>query len=163
MGQLGINDDRDMLQEMRLALTLHRPAGHEKSFPNAAQIFKMATENGASTTPFAGRIGSLKIGMSADIVLLNWRGITWPYQDNDIPLLDVILRRAKPSSVKTVIIRGEIVYEDGKFLKVDYKKILEQIHHDLSRKDTLNELSLRDVSRNILPTIENFYSRWLPK
>ena len=65
--------------------------------------------------------------------------------------------------MKTVIISGEIVYEDGKFLKVDYKKILEQIHHDLSRKDTLNELSLRDVSRNILPTVENFYSRWLQK
>ena len=38
--EAGINDDRDMLQEMRLALTLHRPAGHQKPFPSAAQILK---------------------------------------------------------------------------------------------------------------------------
>ena len=37
--------------------------------------------------------------MSADIVLFD-EDITWPYQDNDIPLLDVLLRRAKRSSVK---------------------------------------------------------------
>ena len=91
--EAGINDDRDMLQEMRLALTLHRPAGHQKPFPSAAQIFKMATQNGALTTPFSEKIGMLKTGMSADIVLFDWKDITWPYQDKDIPLLEVFLRR----------------------------------------------------------------------
>ena len=41
-----------MLQEMRLALTLHRPADI-KNHLYAAQIFKMATQNGALTTPFS--------------------------------------------------------------------------------------------------------------
>ena len=161
--EAGINDDRDMLQEMRLALTLHRPAGHGKSFPNASQILKMATENGASTTPFSGRIGQLKIGMSADIVLFDWQDITWPYQDSDIPLVEVLLRRAKRSSIKTVIIRGEVVYKDKEFVKIDDKKILENIHHDLSRKDTPNEAKFREVSKSILPTIESFYSGWLKR
>lgn len=159
--EAGINDDRDMLQEMRLALTLHRPAGHQKSFPSAAQIFKMSTENGALTTPFADRIGKLKTGMFADIVLFDWKDITWPYQDNDIPLLDVLLRRAKRSSVKSVMIRGEIIYKDGRFVKVDRKNILDQIHRDLSRKDTPVELIRRDVSKNILSTVEKFYLGWL--
>ena len=161
--EAGINDDRDMLQEMRLALTLHRPAGHQKPFPSAAQIFKMATENGALTTPFSESIGKLKTGMSADIVLFDWKDITWPYQDNDIPLLDVLLRRAKRSSVKTVIVGGEIIYKDKRFVKVDHKNILDQIHQDLSRKDTSEELSRRNVSKNILSTVEKFYLGWLEK
>ena len=161
--EAGINDDRDMLQEMRLALTLHRPAGHQKPFPSAAQIFKMATQNGALTTPFSESIGKLKTGMSADIVLFDWKDITWPYQDNDIPLLDVLLRRAKRSSVKTVIVGGEIIYKDRRFVKVDHKNILDQIHQDLSRKDTSEELRRRDVSKNILSTVEKFYLGWLEK
>ena len=161
--EAGINDDRDMLQEMRLALTLHRPAGHQQSFPRAAQIFKMATENGALTTPFSESIGKLKTGMSADIVLFDWKDITWPYQDNDIPLLDVLLRRAKRSSVKTVVVGGEIIYKDGCFVKVNHKNILDQIHYDLSRKYTPKELNLRDVSKNILSTVEKFYLGWLGK
>ena len=161
--EAGINDDRDMLQEMRLALTLHRPAGHQKSFPSAAQIFKMATENGALTTPFSESIGKLKTGMSADLVLFDWKDITWPYQDKDIPLLEVFLRRAKRSSVKTVIIGGEIVYQNGCFVKVDHKNILDQIHQDLSRKDTPKELNRRDTSKNILSTVEKFYQGWLEK
>ena len=58
--------------------------------------------------------------------------------------------RARRSSVKTVIIRGEIVYKDGRFVKVDHKNILDQIHQDLSRKDTPEELNRRDTSKNIL-------------
>ena len=121
----------------------------------------MSTENGALTTPFADRIGKLKTGMFADIVLFDWKDITWPYQDNDIPLLDVLLRRAKRSSVKSVMIRGEIIYKDGRFVKVDRKNILDQIHRDLSRKDTPVELIRRDVSKNILSTVEKFYLGWL--
>ena len=161
--EAGINDDRDMLQEMRLALTLHRPAGHQKPFPSAAQIFKMATQNGALTTPFSESIGMLKTGMSADIVLFDWKDITWPYQDKDIPLLEVFLRRARRSSVKTVIIGGEIVYKNGRFVKVNHKNILDQIHQDLSRKDTPEELNRRDTSKNILSTVEKFYQGWLEK
>ena len=101
--------------------------------------------------------------MSADIVLFDWKDITWPYQDNDIPLLDVLLRRAKRSSVKTVIVGGEIIYKDRRFVKIDHKNILDQIHQDLSRKDTAEELRRRDVSKNILSTVEKFYLGWLEK
>ena len=46
-------------------------------------------------------------------------------------------------------------------MKVDRKNILDQIHRDLSRKDTPTELIRRDVSKNILSTVEKFYLGWL--
>ena len=53
--EAGINDDRDMLQEMRLVLRAHREPGIDAPHPSPAQVLRMATEHGAATTPFAGR------------------------------------------------------------------------------------------------------------
>ena len=69
--EAGINDDRDMLQEMRLAYTLHRQPGHSSLNPSAAEILRMATEHGAASTPFSGKIGRLEKGLFADILLLD--------------------------------------------------------------------------------------------
>ena len=158
--EAGINDDRDMLQEMRLALTLHRPPGHESPYPSAAEIFKMATENGAATTPFSKKIGRLKPGLMADIVLLNWTSVTWPYQDLNIPIIEVLLRRARREAVHTVMIGGEIVFQKGRFTKVDKNSILEKINQDLTRTDTVEEAKLRKLAANIMPVLRRFYKDW---
>ncbi len=76
LDEAGINDDRDMLQEMRLALRLHRVPGMDDDVPTSAQIFRMATADGAATTPFGERIGELAVGRAADLVLLPWRAIS---------------------------------------------------------------------------------------
>lgn len=158
--EAGVNDDRDMLQEMRLALTLHRPAGHASPCPGAAQILRMATEHGAATTPFKGQIGHLAQGLFADIVLLDWPAITWPWQDPEMPLVDVLVRRAKQGAVTTVMIGGNVVYDAGRFLHVDRHAILDQIARDLTRPDTAKEAELRRLSRALLDPVAKFYSDW---
>ncbi|HVY13727.1 MAG TPA: amidohydrolase family protein, partial [Rhodopila sp.] len=60
--EAGINDDRDMLQEMRMVLRAHRVPGMDDSVPTAAQVFRMATSGGAKTTAFGDTIGSLEVG-----------------------------------------------------------------------------------------------------
>src|SRR5207245_1892719 len=42
LDEAGMNDDRDMLQEMRLVLRLHRVPGMEDVVPTAPQVFQMA-------------------------------------------------------------------------------------------------------------------------
>src|SRR5215469_3965397 len=49
MDEAGINDDRDMLQEMRLVLRAHRVPGITDDAPTPAQLFRMATAGGAKT------------------------------------------------------------------------------------------------------------------
>ena len=70
LDEAGINDDRDMLQEMRLVLRLHREPGMDDRVPTSAQVLQMATEYGAQTTGFAGLIGTLEPGKAADLVLM---------------------------------------------------------------------------------------------
>ena len=84
MDEAGINDDRDMLQEMRMVLRAHRVPGMADSVvPTAAQVLRMATVGGAATTPFGDRIGTLARGqggghgaarLAADRLPLSRRG-----------------------------------------------------------------------------------------
>ena len=158
--EAGINDDRDMLQEMRLAYTLHRRPGHSSLNPSAAEILRMATEHGAASTPFSGKIGRLEKGLFADILLLDLQSLAFPYQDFDIPLLDITVRRAKRKSVDTVIIDGNVVFNKGKFTRVDEDVLLEEISKVLSRAKTPEEVELRELSEIIMPAVKNFYSGW---
>ena len=158
--EAGINDDRDMLQEMRLAYTLHRRPGHSSLNPSAAEILRMATEHGAASTPFSGKIGRLEKGLFADILLLDLNSLAFPYQDFDIPLPDIIVRRAKRKSVDTVIIDGNVVFNKGKFTRVDEDTLLEEISKVLSRAKTPEEVELRELSEIIMPAVKNFYSGW---
>ncbi|MDW3221816.1 MAG: amidohydrolase family protein [Paracoccaceae bacterium] len=158
--EAGLNDDRDMLQEMRLALTLHRPAGHNAPSPSADDILRMATEHGAATTPFSGCIGRLAPGMAADIVLLDWDAVTFPWQDQAIPLIDVLLRRAKAGAVQTVLVQGEMVYHEGQFPNVDREEVLADIAMALNRPDTDAEAALRRLASDLIKPVRDFYRDW---
>ena len=73
LDEAGINDDRDMLQEMKLVLRAHRvPGMNEEEVPSMSQVLRMATIGGAKTTHFGTSIGTLEVGKAADLVLLDW-------------------------------------------------------------------------------------------
>lgn len=159
--EAGINDDRDMLQEMRLALTLHRRPGHSAPYPTASEILRMATEHAAATTPFSDRIGRLAPGMLADIVLLDWSDVTRPYQDPDMPLVDVLVRRAKSRAVQSVLIGGQVVYHEGRFTRIDRSSILEDIARALDRPDADAEAAQRRLASDLIGPVRDFYKDWL--
>jgi hypothetical protein len=52
-------------------------------------------------------------------VLIDWKQISYPYLDSETPVLDAVIQRAKMEGVRTVIVAGEIVYQDGKFTRLD--------------------------------------------
>jgi cytosine/adenosine deaminase-related metal-dependent hydrolase len=155
--EAGINDDRDMLQEMRLVLRMHREPGIDAPHPQATQVLRMATEHGASTTPFAGTIGRLSPGMEADLVVFDWRDITYPYQDDDIPFVDVLVQRARPSAIRTVMVAGEVIYEDGEFTLVDQAAVLAELAERLAMPPTPEEKRMRELSKAVFPYVETFY------
>ena len=159
--EAGINDDRDMLQEIRLVLNAHRVPGIDDSVPTAGQVLRMATLGGAITTPFGKKIGQIKVGSFADIVLLDWNRISGPYLDLEIGVLDAIVRRAKSDAVRTVIIGGNVVYKDGSFCKVDKEQILDAIWRSLEEPLSDFEKELCETARAIAPYIEKSYENYV--
>ena len=159
--EAGINDDRDMLQEMRLVLRAHREPGIDAPNPSPAEVLRMATEHGAATTPFAGRIGRLAPGMAADLVLFDWPAVTYPYQDAEITFVDVLVQRAKAHAVHSVMIDGEWVYRDRRFTRVDREAVLAGIAEQLARPKTAAEIERMALARNVMPHVRRFYDGYL--
>ncbi len=162
--EAGLNDDRDMLLEMRLVLRQHRvPGMSEADVPTPAQVFRMATEHGAATTGFGDKIGRLVPGAAADIVLMDWRQVAFPFLDEDTDVLSAVVQRAKTGGVETVMVAGEVIYRDRKFTRVDKEAALNALADLLKRPRTEEEERRRLVSRRVLPFMRDFYADYLPK
>jgi 5-methylthioadenosine/S-adenosylhomocysteine deaminase len=157
LDEAGINDDRDMLQEMRLVLRVHRVPGMADDVPTMAQVLRMATDGGARTTPYAGQIGTLAPGRAADLVLIDWNAIAYPYLDEETPLLDAVIQRAKSAAVTLVMCDGEVIYRDGRFTRVDRDGALKALHDDLQRALSDDEVERRQLSKALLPHVKEFY------
>jgi cytosine/adenosine deaminase-related metal-dependent hydrolase len=160
MDEAGINDDRDMLQEMRMVLRTHRTPGTDDSVPTMAQVLRMATAGGAATTPFGSHIGTLEPGKAADLVLIDWDKIAYPYLDPNTQVLDAVIQRAKTDGVDIVMCAGEIIYQDGDFTRVDRRAALEQLHRDLQRALSDDEVERRGLAKALLPHVTRFYASY---
>lgn len=162
LDEAGINDDRDMLQEIRLVLRAHRVPGMvDEDVPTMAQVLRMATVGGAKTTPFGTTIGTLEVGKAADLVLIDWKQVSYPYLDSETPLLDAVIQRAKSEGVKLTMCAGEILYQDGKFTKVDKDASLLALHNDLQKALTDDEVERRNLSKALLPHVRKFYANYI--
>lgn len=162
LDEAGINDDRDMLQEMRLVLRAHRTPGMvDEDVPTMAQVLRMATVGGARTTPFGVSIGTLEVGKAADLVLIDWKHVSYPYLDPLTPTLDAVIQRAKSEGVRMTMCAGEVLYQDGKFTKVDKDGALKALHDDLQKALTTDEVERRMLSKALLPHVRKFYERYI--
>lgn len=155
--EAGINDDKDLFQEMRLVLKLHRVPGIEHTPPSAAQVFEMATANGAYASWFGDRIGTLEVGKRADLVLVNLRNIEEPYLDPEVSIADATIHRARASDVDTVMVDGEIVMRDRQLTKVDKQALYKDLANALDRPLRPDELERRALAWQLEPHLRRFY------
>ncbi len=160
--EAGINDDRDMLQEMRMVLRAHRvPGMDEADVPTVAQVLRMATVGGARTTPFGDRIGTLAVGKAADMVLIDWDKVAYPYLDPLTPTLDAVIQRAKGDAVTMTMCDGEVIYRDGVFTRVDRTAALKALHDQLNKALADDEVERRKLSVALLPHVRRFYANYM--
>ena len=158
--QAGINDDRDMLQEMRLAWNLQRTPGHAYEPLSEARIFRMASEHGAATTGFAGLVGRLEPGLAADIVVVDWEQLARPYLDPDTDIVSALVQRAKTAMIRDVLIDGQPVMRDGKLVTIDKDALLSEIEVALQRPPSEAEAARRAFTKAIDPHLRAFYADW---
>jgi cytosine/adenosine deaminase-related metal-dependent hydrolase len=155
--EAGVNDDRDMLQELRMVLTVHRRPGFAAAdVPSAAEVVRMATEGGAGTTAFAGRVGRLDPGMAADLVLLDWERLAGPYLDAAVPVLEAVLRRGRASHVQTVLVGGEAVYDGGRFA-LDRDEVHQALAERMARAPTAEERRRRALGEALARHLPDAY------
>ena len=161
--EAGINDDKDLFQEMRMVLKLHRVPGVDNIPPTAYQVLEMATVNGAYASWFGDRIGTLEPGKRADMVLLDLRNIEEPYLDPEVSVVDAVVHRGRSIDVDTVMVDGEVVMRDKELTRINKDDLFKEIKESLDRPLSTQEVERRELSRLVEPHLRRFYQGAMPQ
>ncbi len=158
--EAGINDDNDLLQEMRLAQKIHREPGVSAAGPSSHTIFDMATRAGAEVTFFGNQVGVLEPGKRADMVLVDLGRIMEPYLDPDTNIVDALVYRGKGTDIHTVIVDGEVLLRDRQLTRVDKREVVAELKESLARPLTPRETRRVELSRALLPHVNRWFANW---
>ncbi len=119
----GSNNSLNLFSEMNFACLLPKGIEKDGAAVSAEEVFRMATVNGARALSL-DRLGELRTGWKADLVLLDLQR-TGFYPRHSLP--NALCYSANGSEVETVIIGGEIVLKEGKFLRIDEQEVYAQV------------------------------------
>jgi 5-methylthioadenosine/S-adenosylhomocysteine deaminase len=120
----------DIVQEMRLACCGYKETRMNPRIMPPETAIEMATVNGAKTTPWADRIGSIEPGRDADIVLFDTERPEWQPLINPVANL---VYSATGDSVRHVFVAGEQVVKDGRCTRIDERELYRQIPRTVAR------------------------------
>ena len=116
------NNRLDVFTEMRTAALLQKVSRGAEALP-AAHVLRMATADGARALGLGGEIGSLEVGKRADITVLDLERIhTTPRPE----VVSAIVYAAEAADVRTVLIEGRLVLQDGELKTVAEREVIEE-------------------------------------
>lgn len=113
MGGLGADDFFDIFEILRFLYLHQRMMGERIA---ASQLLEMVTRKAAQVWG-AKEVGSIEVGKSADIIILDIPSLRGEHIYEDL------LFRASSQKVKTVISSGRILKHEGKLLHVDEARL----------------------------------------
>ena len=119
------NNNLNLFAEMHTASLLHKFALLDASFAGARDMFEMATIGGAKALNLDSQIGSIEKGKKADILLIDFNKF------HLTPIYNIyshLVYALNSSDVHTVMIDGQIVYENHNFTNLDESKIIDEIN-----------------------------------
>ena len=156
---LSLADDNDLLSDLRLADQLQRIPGIAAEPIPARTLLHMATGAGARAMGMPERIGELRSGACADLVLLRKDRFTAPYVHPETPIDDVILVRARGEDVDAVMIGGRIVVRDGRCTEIDEQELARELAGDAHA--AFAPSAARDEARALARELEPYVVRFL--
>jgi len=117
------NNSLDMFREMDICAKMQKLHDLDPVAVPATEVLKLATVNGAAISGFPGHTATLTPGSPADLILIDLQQPhLQPFYNGDI-----LVYAASGADVRTVIIDGRIVMEEGKLLTIDPDEVLQQV------------------------------------
>lgn len=114
----------DMFEVMRgAAMSVRAAKGDPSALPSSAALM-MATFCGAQAQGRAQECGMLKEGMDADLVLVDF---TAPHLMPCHNVLTGLVYAAKGGDVAMTMVRGNILYQNGRFPTIDLNTVVEEL------------------------------------
>ena len=124
----------DILAVMRIAFFMQAQAAGIPMYDpigfTTEDAFDMATIDGARALLWDGAIGSLEVGKAADITVIAGENPRLSPRHNPV---GSIVRYATGTDVRSVLVDGRLVVDDGRVLTVDEESLLDEADEVASR------------------------------
>ncbi|MFQ3663172.1 MAG: amidohydrolase family protein [Chloroflexaceae bacterium] len=167
-----LDDDQDMLRELRLAWSLAGLAAPADPPLSPTTILSLGASQGAAVTfgP-AVPLGRLAPGYLADLVLISrdtgpegWALTLDRPGLGDVPPdhgLALLLRGASRRHVAAVMVGGRWMVRDGHTTTHDEAAVAQALAAELERPATASQRSLAAAARALAPSLRRFYQQWM--
>jgi 5-methylthioadenosine/S-adenosylhomocysteine deaminase len=109
------NNNLNMIDEMKSASLLQKLTFNDATALSAYDTLKLATVNAAKAIGMEDKLGKIKEGFLADIILIDFNK---PHLNPPTDIYSNIVYAANGSEIKTVIINGKVVLKDYKLLDI---------------------------------------------
>jgi len=150
------NDTQSMFDVMRFAALSHNiPELDFRKWPTSDQILRMATSVNAHCMLAQDQLGSLTPGKRADVILLDLRDIGFTPLHN---VKNQLVFSQNGGAVKTVIVDGEVIVENGRVLTVNEGALLEELRSYMPMLKEQYEKT-QPLSDEIWPYLEQVYQK----
>jgi 5-methylthioadenosine/S-adenosylhomocysteine deaminase len=119
------SDSYSIFEQMRLAAFLSRIAAEDpENWITALDALRMGTVNGAQAVPaWRGKIGTIKPGYRADLVLLKPSLRLRPLRD----IVHQLVFCEGGQSVDTVLVDGKVVVKGGRLINIDEAALIRRV------------------------------------
>lgn len=114
----------DMLQEARLVSLLGKVSTMDAAVFPAETVYEMMTKNGLKAIGFDAKVGEIKPGYKADLTVIEYPS---PHLIDERRLLSNLIFTGTGGDVLSVMVDGEVLLENRRFIKIDEEEVLSKI------------------------------------
>jgi 5-methylthioadenosine/S-adenosylhomocysteine deaminase len=130
------SDNQNMFEATRMASFVSRVHSSDyRTWISTEEALELATTGGARLLGLDGKIGRIAPGYLADIVFIDLTSV------NYVPLNDItnqIVNCEDSSAVESVMIGGRMVLDHGRFVGIDYTRLMREVEAAVERLRATN-------------------------
>ncbi len=115
------NNDLSILGEMSTASKLHKAVAQDATVVDSKVALLMATLNGADIIGLGEKVGSIKTGKKADLVIAD---LNKPHLTPIYNIYSHLAYSMHPSDIETVMVNGKVLIENGRPTTIDQDDVL---------------------------------------
>ncbi len=115
------NNNLDAFVEIRLAALLQKPTHGPEAMP-ADRVLRLATIDGAKALGLEDEIGSIEVGKSADLVVLNLDDDPACGPGGDV--MSRVVYTAQKHNIESVYASGQALVDDGELVGMDVERLM---------------------------------------
>jgi 5-methylthioadenosine/S-adenosylhomocysteine deaminase len=123
------NNNLDLFEEMRQAALVQKLTLEDATAMPCREVFAMATAGSAAALAQGDQIGTIEVGRRADVIVVGLDAChLWPLltgEHNNV--LAQLVYSSNASDVRTTIVDGEVLMEDGVVATIDRDEVSELV------------------------------------